>query len=180
MTEVWEQTRSGTPPVGCRPKSTGGPISAWYLGDVKAAFLISSLAVSWPFLFLDNVMMLWSMSPFPLPFPRPVHEHKHPLLLIGWNCVVWFRSEPLCLFPIYRARAVYEHRIFFSPHRAQTASWPWGYISYIWLKVYWIRIAHCTFNNIDDITPELDNYTLSCENIRRNPHNLAQKMFGEL
>lgn len=36
------------------------------------------------------------------------------------------------------------------------------------------------FNNTDDITPELDNYTLSCEDIQRNPHNLTQKMFGEL
>ena len=50
------------------------------------------------------------------------------------------RSEPLCLFPIYRARTVYEHQIFWAhtlnrqlqKHEEQFAECE---------KVYWIRIA---------------------------------------
>ncbi len=35
-------------------------------------------------------------------------------LSLSLSCVA--RSEPLCLFLIYRARAVYEHQIIFSAH----------------------------------------------------------------
>ena len=36
-------------------------------------------------------------------------------MLICWNCLT--RSEPLCLFPTYRARTVYEHPRFVEwPH----------------------------------------------------------------
>ncbi len=36
------------------------------------------------------------------------------VLSTSTSCVA--RSEPLCLFPIYRAWAVYEHWIFFPAH----------------------------------------------------------------
>ncbi len=38
---------------------------------------------------------------------------------LQYRCVAW--SEPLCLFPIYRARAAYEHQIFFQrTHRTDS------------------------------------------------------------
>ncbi len=71
------------------------------------------------------------------------------------SAVIWWpgnenglvaRSEPLCLFLIYRARAVYEYQTFFQrAHTERTASRPQGDICWIWQKVYWIRIADFTF-----------------------------------
>ena len=49
----------------------------------------------------------------PTTYPCPVHEHKHPLLLIGWNSIVWLARSHCVYMPIYRVRAVYGHRIFF-------------------------------------------------------------------
>ncbi len=42
------------------------------------------------------------------------------VLCTSMSCVVL--PEPLCLFAIYRARAVYEHQIFCSAHTERTAS----------------------------------------------------------
>ncbi len=60
------------------------------------------------------------------------------VLCTSTSCVT--RSEPVCLFPIYRARAGYEHT-------EQTANRLWGDIHWIWQKVYLIRIADCTFKS---------------------------------
>ena len=39
---------------------------------------------------------------------------------VDWLGLIMALSEPLCLFPIYRARAVFEHWSFFSFFLAKT------------------------------------------------------------
>ena len=43
MMVVRVRTRSGTTPVGCQPKSTGGPIFACYLGTLMCHFMLTPI-----------------------------------------------------------------------------------------------------------------------------------------
>lgn len=53
-------------------------------------------------------------------------QARMPPVAVGWNGV----------FPIYRARAVYKHQVFSACRD----------ICWIGQKLYWMRIANCTFN----------------------------------
>ncbi len=55
--------------------------------------------------------------------------------------------ESLCLFPVYRARAVYEHQTFFSVHTQNRKLVDREEI-FSEQKVYWIRLVDYTFNQL--------------------------------
>ena len=71
------------------------------------------------------------------------------VLLKHWSRLFIDWSEPLSLFPIYRARTVYKDWSFFflPPALELTARGQGGAICWIWEQVYEIRIVDCTFNS---------------------------------
>ncbi len=55
-------------------------------------------------------------------------------------------TQATLFFPIYRARAVYEHRAFFSAHTQNGKLADHIYSEFD--KVYWIRIGDYTFKTV--------------------------------
>ncbi len=70
----------------------------------------------------------WYLNSTAKQIHQPLQTHN--------NKVFHGNAAKACLFPIYRARVVFENRTFFSVHKTERkVSGPWGDIFWIWQKV---------------------------------------------